>query len=102
MRKSAPVWARFDVLVRELGALRLSTAAARDAAPDVADAVERHLAEAAAAVNAVADDPSDDELAVAAWESILLGRHLVQSVKGTRGPSRELARGSIEIRRRAV
>jgi hypothetical protein len=102
MRKSAPDWARFDVLVRELGTLRLSATPSSDAASDVAVALDHQISAAAAAVDAVAGDPSDDERAIAAWELILQGRVLVQNLKSSLPPSTDSIRGSVKLRRRAI
>lgn len=102
MRHSPPDWSRFDVLIRELGALRASSHNADEVDAEVTAEVDRHIQVAAQAVDALVDAPNDNERAVTAWEQILRTQDLIGRIRESTARSGDLTMTAIELRQRAA
>lgn len=99
MPQIPPDWSRFDVLIRELGALSTSSRTRDEKDAEVSASVDRHILAAAQAVDALIDDPDSEEKAIAAWEQILVGQDFIGHVKKDKTGSGTLTRSSSALRR---
>lgn len=95
-------WSRFDALVRELGALRVSAARRTDVAEVVKADIDELINEAAQAVHDMIDSPDDYYKALAAWELILMAQDLVAGLRHAASETGQLVTTATHLKRRAV
>jgi hypothetical protein len=97
-------WVMVDSLMRELGSLRNDARALDPHLLDdriVAD-VERHIAEAAQAIDETITGPEDEARLMSVCEAIVVARDRIDALRGTLKQSAAIVERSVKLRRQAA